>query len=120
MMLLLGFPQRFVQLIMNCVSAVSFSVLVNGKPSRIFYPTRGLRQGDPLSPYLFTICAEGLSALLAHAMAAHRLSGISICRGSPRLSHLFFADDSLLFASAKEDEAGVLRDILQQYEQASG
>ncbi|CAL5340398.1 unnamed protein product [Camellia sinensis] len=120
MMLLLGFPQRFVQLIMNCVSTVSFSVLVNGKPSSMFYPTRGIRQGDPLSPYLFTICAEGMSALLDRAMAANRLSGISICRGSPRLSHLFFADDSLLFAAAKEGEAVVLREILHKYEQESG
>ncbi|XP_028070767.1 uncharacterized protein LOC114273190 [Camellia sinensis] len=61
-----------------------------------------------------------MSALLTHAMANNQLSGISLCRSSPRLSHLFFADDSLLFAAATEDEAGVLRDVLQIYEQASG
>jgi hypothetical protein len=65
-MLKLGFHQNWVQLIMACVSSVTYSTLVNGFPTEIITP-RGLRQCDPLSPYPFLLCAEGLSAMLRKA-----------------------------------------------------
>jgi hypothetical protein len=64
MMLKLGFPQSLVQLIMRCVSTVRFAVKVNGGLLEAFFPSRGIRQGDPISPYLFLLCSEGLTALL--------------------------------------------------------
>jgi hypothetical protein len=62
----LGFPPRIVQLIMKCVSSVRFSVKVNGDLLEPFSPSRGIRQGDPMSPYLFLVCAEGPTALIHH------------------------------------------------------
>lgn len=72
-------------------------VIVNGNPCPIFSPHRGLHQGDPLSLYLFILCAEVFSRLLIKAQEEKDLHGLSIVRGSPNISHLFFVDDSLIF-----------------------
>jgi hypothetical protein len=64
----LGFAPRWINLILMCVTTVRYSVLVNGTPCGYICPQRGLRQGDPISPYLFLLCAEGLNALLKKAM----------------------------------------------------
>jgi hypothetical protein len=96
MMEKLGFCQRWIQLIMKCVSTVSYRIKVNGALSESFEPERGLRQGDPLSPYLFLLCAEGFSALLAKAEEDGLISGVKICRNAPSISHLLFVDDSLI------------------------
>ena len=89
MMLRLGFHVKWVDLIMACVTSVTYSIMVNGEPKRYIRPTRGLRQRDPLSPYLFLICAEGLSALMRKAERDSLLKGVCICRGGPRISFIF-------------------------------
>ena len=116
----MGFCPRWINWIMNCVTSVSYAVNFNGEKTGFIRPTRGLRQGDPLSPYLFLICAEGFTSLLKQANGQGRLSGLKVARGAPRLSHLFFADDSLIFCKANGEEAGQLRMILEAYERASG
>ena len=65
----MGFPSNLVSTIMKCVTTVSFSILINGQPTEPFFPQRGLRQGDPLSPYLFILCSEVLSGLLTKGQA---------------------------------------------------
>ncbi|XP_021774657.1 uncharacterized protein LOC110738567 [Chenopodium quinoa] len=92
-----GFPPYWVHLIMQCVSTVSYQVLVNGSPTEGFRPQRGLCQRDPLSSYLFVLCMEVLSAMLRKAESEGLFQGIKIARRALVISHLFFADDSLLF-----------------------
>ncbi|OMO90520.1 reverse transcriptase [Corchorus capsularis] len=116
----LGFSARWISRIMTCVRAVSYSVLVNGVPTDKFAPSRGIRQEDPLSPYLFLFCMEGLSCLLQHAERSREIQGVSVARYAPRVSHLFFADDSLLFLHAKEVECDAILRILKIFEYVSG
>jgi len=119
-MLKLGFSGQWVEKVMKCVSTVNYCIQVNGEYSRRIYPQRGLRQGDPLSPYLFILCAEGLSAMLQKAQEEGKIEGIRVCREAPRINHLFFADDSLILMRAAPSDAHELRRILQIYESASG
>lgn len=79
----MGFPSRLVNTIMLCVRSVTFSILINGNPSACFKPKRGIRQGDPLSPYLFIICAEVLSGLIANYQNEGKIHGIAIARNAP-------------------------------------
>ena len=116
----LGFSPKWVNLVMRCITSVSYSVLINGVACGNITPTRGLRQGDPLSPTLFLICTEGLSALIHKATRNQHSTGISICRGCLRVTHLLFADDSILFYKASTEECQVLKQILQKYEEDSG
>jgi len=96
-MIKMGFADRWVNLVMKCVTTVSYSVVVNGSPVGNIKPSRGIRQGDPISPYLFLICDEGLSALINRAEQASIISGVPTSPKGPEISHLFFADDSILF-----------------------
>ena len=116
----LGFCNRWRDLVMQCITSISYSVLINGVAHGNVHPSRGLRQGDPLSPSLFLLCTKGLSALI-HQIAKNKLiTGISIARGCPKVTHLFFADDSILFCKASLEECHLLRSTLMEYEEASG
>jgi len=116
----LGFDGKWVKLIMTCIRTVTYSVVVNGHPVGNIRPTRGIRQGDPISPYLFLICAEVLSALLHKAEQRGIISGVPTSPKGPRLSHLFFADDSMLFCRSNSVEWRRLFRILGTYEEGSG
>ncbi|XP_057790949.1 uncharacterized protein LOC131008065 [Salvia miltiorrhiza] len=120
MMRSIGFSSSFVDLIMRCVTSVSFSILVNGSPGETFIPSRGLRQGDPLSPFLFLFCAEALSGLLRKAETQNLIHGARLCRSAPSVSHLLFADDCVIFGRACAKEIRTVLDILGHYEGVSG
>ena len=93
----LGFNQCWRRLIMRCVTTVSYSFRINGKVYGSVQPSRGIRHGDPLSLYLFLIVAESLSSQIRKSVEVGTLEGVAVCRGGPKLSHFFFADDSLIF-----------------------
>jgi hypothetical protein len=120
MMEKMGFHAGWINIIMKCIGTVSYRVMINGELTDVINPGRGLRQGDPLSPYLFFICAEGFSALLNNAEQVGHLSGVKVCNNAPSINHLLFADDSLLLLKSDERSASHLRNILQLYEDCSG
>ena len=99
----LGFQRKWIQWIMECVTTVRYIVRFNGVPMNTFQPTRGLRQGDPLSPYLFLFVADGLSRVLQQESDQGNIQGLRVCHRAPEISHFLFADDSLLFFHAQAD-----------------
>jgi len=119
-MLRMGFCRDWVNMVMNCVESASFSFVLNGVPTGHLVPQRGIRQGDPISPYLFLFVTEGLSALMNAAEANGRIQGHRICVGAPRISHLLFADDSIFFCKASAPQAVAVKEVLGLYERASG
>ena len=104
---------------MQCVTTVSYSYLVNDSAYGNVVPQRGIRQGDPLSPYLFILCGEVLSGLCRRAQESGIMTGIRLTKQCPRINHLLFADDTMLFIKADEQSSAALKDILRQYEAAS-
>lgn len=116
----MGFSSNWISTIMKCVTSVSYSFKINGRIVGKVLPFRGLRQGDPISPYLFVIVSQGLSASLNSYALQNKIQGISIARGSPRITHLFFADDNLVFFKANRGNCTSIKQCLTDYEKASG
>jgi len=105
---------------MQCVNTTSLSVKFNGEFLSYFQPSRGLRQGDPLSPYLFILLANLLSTLITQAIDMGNLQGITLNRRCPTLSYLFFANDAIFFLDGTIKECQNLSSILNQYCLATG
>ncbi|CAA7052486.1 unnamed protein product [Microthlaspi erraticum] len=116
----MGFSDTWVSWIMSCVSSVSYQVLLNGDAKGHIQPTRGLRQGDPLSPFLFIILTEALIAQIRGAEEEGKITGLKIARNSPPISHLLFADDSLFFCKATIPQCAELMRIIETYGRVSG
>ncbi|KAM1885493.1 hypothetical protein ACFX14_038166 [Malus domestica] len=96
----IGLRGKFLELIMQCVTIVKYQAIVNGKLTDSFSPHCGIRQGDPLSPYLFVLCMEKLSHIINGCITTKKWKPVKLSSNGPFVSHLFFADDLILFAEA--------------------
>lgn len=115
----MGFPPAWTRNVMCCVRFVQYEIKYNDQISDTITPGRGLRQGDPLSPYLFILCSEWLSWQITRNQADQKFDDISICRGAPPVTHLFFADDSLLFFKTTQRSIATVKHVLSEYESIS-
>ncbi|RVW87919.1 DNA-repair protein XRCC1 [Vitis vinifera] len=106
----MGFGEKWVGWIRWCISTASFSVLVNGSPTGFFRSSRGLRQGDPLSPYLFVLGMEALNSLINRAVRGGFLSGYNRGREGVgiQVTYLLFADDTLVFCDDSQEQLAFL------------
>lgn len=103
----MNFSERWIKWIFLCVQTVSYQFCINGFLVGLVNPKRGLRQGDPLSPYIFLLCVEGLSNDLDRVVITADLHGSKIAPTTPPISHLLFADHSFLFFKGTNEEAHV-------------
>ncbi|GLT73561.1 hypothetical protein SLA2020_454110 [Shorea laevis] len=119
-LLFFQFPQDILKLIMSAVSSTSISILINGGKTEDFCPSRGIRQGDPLSPYIFILCMEYLSLRISADMDAGIWKGTKVGRSGPHLSHIFFADDIIFIGKATTTNCLHLQKVLQFFCERSG
>lgn len=115
-----GLSETWTRWIMQCVSGPSMTLLWNGEQTQPFKPLRGLRQGDPISPYLFVLCMERLCHLIEAAVEDKKWKPIKLSQGGPSLSHICFADDLILFAEPSVAQIRVIRSVLERFCRASG
>ena len=120
MLIRANLPADLIDLIMSCVSIVSTSILVNGEALDLIYPSRGIRQGDPLSQYLFILCMDFLGQLIQEKCEANLWQLVKASQSGPSFSHLFFADDLVLFGRADGRRCAVIRDVLDDFCSMSG
>ncbi|KAL0325173.1 UNVERIFIED_CONTAM: hypothetical protein Sradi_5086600 [Sesamum radiatum] len=113
-----GFPCSFVDFIMLCVSFVSYYFFISGCRFGSIILQRGLHQRDPLSLYLFKLCKESLSSLFREATESGRVPGVSVCHGAPNISHLLFANDTMVFCPVNLPRVQHVCHILDTYKLA--
>jgi ribonuclease HI len=113
-------PDVMINLIMNCITSVQSNVLWNGNRSDFFKPQCGVRQGDPISPYLFVLCMDKLSHLIAEATENGKWKPMRAGRNGPLISHLMFADDLLLFGQAVDENMRAVMEVLNNFCAMSG
>ncbi|KAL8116202.1 hypothetical protein AgCh_022629 [Apium graveolens] len=109
-----------IMIVYECVTSVKYKIWHSGREFGEIVPKRGLRQGDPLSSYLFLICIEGFPSILKKYECQAMLGGIRVARGAPSITHMLFVDDSYIFCKADTKEASRVVSLLQMFEKASG
>nr|KYP47723.1 Putative ribonuclease H protein At1g65750 family [Cajanus cajan] len=114
----MGFPPKWCDWIAECLQTSRVSVLVNGSPTEEFSVSKGLRQGDPLAPFLFLIVAEGLNGLFKKASQLGTFTGYEVGRNQ-QVDVLQYADDTIILAKAKESNIWAIKSILRLFELAS-
>ena len=108
-----GFLKSMISLIMSCVSTSTTTLLVNGIKIDSFQPSRGIRQGDPMSPYLFLLCMEFLGAQITSMFEDKRWDKVRASRSGLSFSHVFFADNLMLFAKANYKNCEAITKVLE-------
>ena len=116
----IGFCQETIKLIMSYISSTSTSILFNGSKMEEFKPSRGIRQGDPISPYIFILCMEFLGALINMKCTDRQWDKVKALKNGPGFSHMFFADDLLLFAKANTQNCNAIEEVLEEFYGLSG
>ena len=96
----------------GCLTSVSYAILVNDSVKGWVKASRGLRQDDPLSPFLFTLVADVLSRMIMRAEEREMLEGFKVGRNRTRVSHLQFADDTIFFSNTREEDLQTLKSLL--------
>ena len=120
MLFRVNFPSNLIQLIMSCVTSVSTSILFHGGVLDSFHPSRGIKQGDPLSPYLFIMCMDFLGQLIEEKCSGKFWNSVKASRNGLAFSHLVFADDVVLFAKANLKNYRAIRKVLETFYRTSG
>ncbi|GKV44307.1 hypothetical protein SLEP1_g51499 [Rubroshorea leprosula] len=120
MMLRMGFCEKWRGWIKECLRSSSVSVMINGSPTREFRVSKGIRQGDPLSPFLFLIVAEGLNGMVTAASEKQLYKGVKVGTDDIMVSHLQFADDTIFFGEATDENIWAIKCIVRSFELVSG
>ena len=105
---------------MQYITTVTYSFLINDEVAGKVIPSRGIRQGNPISPYVFILCGEVFSGLCKEDQRDGSMTGIRVATKCLRINHLLFADDTMFFIHTNHQSCIALKDILSEYEKASG
>ena len=108
-----------VEWIMGCLQSTSFSILINGSPTNFFLPTMGIRQGSPLSPFIFLLVVEELSRIIHNAKENREIKGIKVST-CEEVTHTLFVDDVLIFGEASIRNIDAFSSLIDKYKRATG
>jgi hypothetical protein len=115
-----GFSENWLQWVKSLISMTFFSILVNGSPSPTFSPTRGICQGDPLSPFLFILMEEGLGRDIKEEVVLGNWKGLSLHGEESPAMHQQFVDDTMLMDTPTLKESLTIKQVLHDFSEASG
>ncbi|BBH04509.1 transposable element gene [Prunus dulcis] len=116
----IGIRGKLLVLIMQCIKSVRYQAILNGELTGRFSPNAGIRQGNPLSPYIFVLCMEKHSHIIIEHISSGTWKPVMVARNGPAISHLFFADDLILFREASIHQAKLMKHCLDLFCGASG